>query len=142
MIICLISPEISIVRNYIDIMLSLPWRYLTKDIDDLNLVKSNLDKTHYGLNDVKDRIIEYLAVKKQAKQMNAPIICLVGPPGVGKTTLAKSISKSMGRNFVKISLGGIDDEAFIKGHIRTYLGSTPGKIIDGLKRAKSSNQYF
>lgn len=137
-----ISPEISIVRNYIDLMVNLPWNSITKDVEDLSLISKNLDKTHYGLNEIKTRIIEYLAVKKQSSNINAPIICLVGPPGVGKTTLAYSISKSIGRNFVKISLGGVDDEAMIKGHIRTYLGATTGKIIDGIKKAKSSNPVF
>lgn len=136
------SPEIGIVRNYIETMINLPWNYNTKDIEDLKQVKENLDKSHYGLEEIKTRIIEYLAVKKQSKEVNTPIICLVGPPGVGKTTLAYSISKSIGRNFVKISVGGVDDEAIIKGHIRTYIGSTPGKIIDGIKRAKSSNPVF
>ena len=137
-----ISPEVSIIRNYIEIMLNLPWNINTEDIEDLSVIKENLDKTHYDLNEVKTRIIEYLAVKKQSSSVDTPIICLVGPPGVGKTTLAYSIAKSIGRKFVKISVGGVDDEAVIKGHIRTYLGSTPGKIIDGIKRAKSSNPVF
>ena len=137
-----ISPEVSIVRSYIEVMINLPWNKNTDDIDDLNLIKDNLDKTHYDLNEVKQRIIEYLAVKKQSSSVDTPIICLVGPPGVGKTTLAYSIAKSIGRKFVKISVGGVDDEALIKGHIRTYIGSTPGKIIDGIKRAKSSNPVF
>ena len=136
------SPEVSIIRNYIEIMLNLPWNINTSDIEDLNIIKENLDKTHYDLNEVKTRIIEYLAVKKQSSSVDTPIICLVGPPGVGKTTLAYSIAKSIGRKFVKISVGGVDDEAVIKGHIRTYIGSTPGKIIDGIKRAKSSNPVF
>lgn len=136
------SPEVSIIRNYIEIMLNLPWNINTTDIDDFNVVKENLDKTHYNLKEVKERIIEYLAVKKQSSEVDTPIICLSGPPGVGKTTLAYSIAKSIGRKFVKISLGGVDDEAVIKGHIRTYIGSTPGKIIDGLKRAGSSNPVF
>ncbi|MDO4962477.1 MAG: endopeptidase La [bacterium] len=137
-----ISPEVSLVRNYLDFMLSLPWNTITKDEEDLNVIKDSLDKNHYGLDDIKLRIIEYLAIKKGSSNIDTPIICLVGPPGVGKTTLAYSIAKSMKRNFVKISVGGIDDEAFIKGHIRTYLGSLPGKIIDGIKRAKSSNPVF
>jgi len=137
-----ISPEISIVRNYIEFMLSLPWGIYTDEEKDLNLIKSNLDKNHFGLEEVKLRIIEYLAVKKESKNINSPIICLVGPPGVGKTTLASSIAESIGMNFVKISLGGVDDEAIIKGHVRTYLGAVPGKIIDGIKRAKSSNPVF
>lgn len=137
-----ISPEVSSVRSYIDFMLSLPWNKFTSDIKDLKKVKINLDKSHFGLDEVKLRIIEYLAVKQQSSSVNSPIICLVGPPGVGKTTLATRIASSIGRNFVKITLGGVDDEAVIKGHIRTYLGSAPGKIIDGMKRAKSSNPVF
>ena len=137
-----ISPEVSIVRNYIDFILNLPWNNKTEDIEDFNLIKENLDKNHYDLYEVKQRIIEYLAVKKYSNNMNAPIICLVGPPGVGKTTLAYSIAESIGRKFVKISVGGVDDEAIIRGHIRTYIGATPGKIIDGIKRAKSSNPVF
>lgn len=137
-----ISPEVSSIRSYIDFMLSLPWNKQTKDIEDLKLIKKNLDKNHFGLDEVKLRIIEYLAVKQESTNINSPIICLVGPPGVGKTTLASSIASSIGRNFVKVTLGGVDDEAIIKGHIRTYLGSAPGKIIDGIKRAKSSNPVF
>ena len=136
------SPELSIVRNYIDFMISLPWDNYTSDIEDFNLIRKNLDKSHYNLDEVKLRIIEYLAVKKHSEKIDTPIICLVGPPGVGKTTLAYSIAKSIGRKFVKISVGGVDDEAIIKGHIRTYIGSSPGKIIDGIKRAKSSNPVF
>lgn len=136
------SPEISFVRNYIDFMIDLPWDNVTQDIDNLNLVRKKLDKSHYGLEEVKLRILEYLAVKKNSKNIDSPIICLVGPPGVGKTTLALSIASSIGRNFVKISLGGVNDEAIIKGHIRTYIGASPGKIIDGIKRAKSSNPVF
>ena len=137
-----ISPEISIVRNYIDFIISLPWNDNTKDIEDFNLIKMSLDKNHFALEEVKLRIIEYLAVKKYSEKVDTPIICLVGPPGVGKTTLAYSIAKSIGRKFVKISVGGVDDEAIIKGHIRTYIGATPGKIIDGIRRAKSSNPVF
>ena len=137
-----ISPETNMVRSYIDLMLSLPWNVFTSDIEDFDLIKKTLDKNHFGIDEVKNRIIEYLAVKKNSKNINAPIICLVGPPGVGKTTLAHSIAESIGRNFVKISLGGVDDEAVIKGHIRTYIGSTSGKIIDGIKKAKSSNPVF
>lgn len=137
-----ISPELSVVRNYIETMISLPWGIYTEDIEDLSLIKEYLDKTHYGLDEIKDRIIEYLAIKKHSSMLKSPILCLVGPPGVGKTTLAYSIAKSMNRNFVKISVGGVDDEAIIKGHIRTYLGATCGKIIDGIKRAKSSNPVF
>ena len=136
------SPEFNMVRNYIDFMLNLPWDIKTKDVEDISVIKKNLDKDHYGLSDVKDRIIEYLALKKQNNSINSPIICLVGPPGVGKTSIAYKIAEAMGRNFVKISVGGIDDEAIIRGHIRTYIGALPGRIIDGIKRAKSSNPVF
>ena len=136
------SPEISMVRNYIDLMLSLPWNKYTTDVEDLKEIENNLNKTHYGLDVVKSRIIEYLAVKKHSNMVNTPVICLVGPPGVGKTTLAYSIAKSMGRKFVKVSVGGIDDEAIIRGHVRTYLGSNPGRIIDGIRRAGSMNPVF
>jgi ATP-dependent Lon protease len=136
------SPEVSTVRGYIDYMLSLPWNKYTNDIDDFKIIKDSLNKSHFDLYDVKERIIEYLAVRKYSSRICAPIICLVGPPGVGKTTLAKSIAHSMGRNFTKISLGGVDDSSIIKGHTRTYLGATPGKIIDAIKRAKSSNPVF
>ncbi|MBQ9071804.1 MAG: endopeptidase La [Bacilli bacterium] len=136
------SPEISIVRNYIDLMINLPWNINTEDMNDFNLIRENLDKSHFGLEKIKDRIIEYLAVKKHSNEVNTPIICLVGPPGVGKTTIAHSISKSIGRKFVKVSVGGVDDEAIIKGHVRAYVGATPGKIIDGIKRCGSSNPIF
>jgi len=136
------SPEVGIVRNYIDFMINLPWNNKTTDIEDFKLIKDSLDKSHYALDEVKQRIIEYLAVKKYSEKVDTPIICLVGPPGVGKTTLAFSIAESIGRKFVKVSVGGVDDEAIIKGHIRTYIGSSPGKIIDGIRRAKSSNPVF
>ena len=136
------SPELTIVKNYIDYMLNLPWGKFTEDKTDFNLIKEELNKSHFNLEKVKSRIIEYLAAKTYSKDVDTPIICIVGPPGVGKTTLAVSIAKAIGRNFTKISLGGVDDEAIIKGHTRTYLGSTPGKIIDGIRRAKSSNPVF
>ena len=136
------SPEVTLVKNYIDYMLNLPWGVETEDIDDLQSIKESLDKTHFGLEEVKTRIIEYLAVKKQSKNIESPIICLVGPPGVGKTSLAYSIAKSMGRNFTKLSVGGVDDYSYIKGHSRAYIGATPGKIIDGIMRSKSSNPVF
>lgn len=133
------SPEINQVKNYIDYMINLPWNIETEDVEDLEQVKKELDITHYGLDEIKTRIIEYLAVKKQSKNIESPIICLVGPPGVGKTSLAYSISQSMGRNFAKISVGGVDDYSYIKGHTRAYIGATPGKIIDAIMRSKSSN---
>ena len=133
------SPEISMVRNYIDWLLELPWGVYTDDYDDIDIVRKKLDATHFGLNSVKERIIEYLSIKKYTHSLKGPIICLVGPPGVGKTTLAYSISKSINRRFIKISVGGISDEAEIVGHKRTYLGSGPGRIIEGIRRCGSSN---
>ena len=115
------SPEVSVVRNYIDLMLSLPWNTLSKENKNLRLVKERLDNTHYGLDNVKERIIEFLAVKELSNDLKTPIICLVGPPGVGKTTLARSIAESIDRKFVKISVGGVNDEAEIIGHRRTYI---------------------
>ena len=134
-----ISPDISSIRSYIECMLELPWNKVTTDLDDLNVISTRLNETHFGLDDVKDRVIEYLAVKKNNPNINSPIICLVGPPGVGKTTLAKSIAKSINRKFIKISVAGISDEAEILGHMRSYVGATPGKIISGLIKAKTSN---
>ena len=136
------SPEVDIIRNYIDTLLKLPWENYTVDNDDLLDVKKKLDETHSGLEEVKTRIIEYLAVKQMTNSLRGPIICLVGPPGVGKTTLAFSIANAMNRNFVKISVGGITDEAELIGHRRTYIGANPGRIISSLTKAKSSNPVF
>ena len=136
------SPELSIVRNYIDWLLALPWNNYTVDNNDLKLALNKLNATHYGLEDIKTRIIEYLAVRIANNTAKSPIICLVGPPGVGKTTLARSIADSINRNFVKISVGGLNDEAEIMGHRRTYLGAIPGKIIQSMKKAKSGNPVF
>ena len=137
-----ITPDYGILRTYIDWILSLPWGVVTKDSKDLRKIKKVLDAGHFGLEDVKERILEYIAVSNHTKGGNSPIICLVGPPGVGKTTLAKSIAKALNRNVTKISVGGINDEAEIVGHRRTYVGALPGKIIQGIKKAKSFNPVF
>ena len=136
------SPEVSITRNYIEWLLDLPWNKHTIDNDDLINVRELLDKSHNGLDNVKTRIIEYLAVKQVTNSLRAPIICLVGPPGVGKTSLAKGIADAMHRKFVKMSVGGVNDEAELIGHRKTYIGASPGRIISSIKKAKSSNPVF
>ncbi len=136
------SAEATVVRNYLDWMLSIPWKKRTKVKKDLRLAQKVLDADHYGLEKVKERILEYLAVQNRMNKVKGPILCLVGPPGVGKTSLGKSIAKSTGRNFVRMSLGGVRDEAEVRGHRRTYIGSMPGKVIQGMKKAKSSNPLF
>ncbi len=136
------SAEATVVRNYLDWMLSIPWNKPTKVKRDINLAEKILDADHYGLEKVKERILEYLAVQQRMRKLKGPILCLVGPPGVGKTSLGKSVAKATGRNFVRMSLGGVRDEAEIRGHRRTYIGSMPGKIVQAMKKAKSSNPLF
>lgn len=136
------SAESTVVRNYLDWMLGVPWKKRSKIIKDLKFAESVLDKDHYGLEKVKERILEYLAVQHRANKVKGPILCLVGPPGVGKTSLGKSIAKATGRNFVRMSLGGVRDESEIRGHRRTYIGSMPGRIVQGMKKAKTSNPLF
>jgi ATP-dependent Lon protease len=136
------SAEATVVRNYLDWMLSLPWHHRTKIKRDIGGAEKVLNADHFGLEKVKERILEYLAVQQRMKKMKGPILCLVGPPGVGKTSLGKSVAKATGRNFVRMSLGGVRDEAEIRGHRRTYIGSMPGKVLQGMKKAKSSNPLF
>ena len=136
------SAEATVVRNYLDWLLSIPWKKRTKVKKDITLAKEVLDADHYGLDKVKERILEYLAVQQRMNKVKGPILCLVGPPGVGKTSLGKSIARATGRNFVRMSLGGVRDEAEVRGHRRTYIGSMPGKVVQGMKKAKSSNPLF
>ena len=136
------SAEATVVRNYLDWMLSIPWSKKNKINKDINHAEEVLEADHYGLDKVKERILEYLAVQQRAGKLRGPILCLVGPPGVGKTSLGKSIARATGRQFIRMSLGGIRDEAEIRGHRRTYIGSMPGKIVQSMKKAKSSNPLF
>ncbi len=136
------SAEATVVRNYLDWLLSIPWQQRSKIKRDIKVAEKVLHQDHYGLEKIKERILEYLAVQQRMKKVKGPILCLVGPPGVGKTSLGKSIAKATGRNFVRMSLGGVRDEAEVRGHRRTYIGSMPGKVIQGMKKAKSSNPLF
>ena len=136
------SAEATVVRNYLDWMLNIPWKKRSRVRKDINAAEIILNEDHYGLEKVKERILEYLAVQQRMSKIKGPILCLVGPPGVGKTSLGKSVARATGRNFVRMSLGGVRDEAEIRGHRRTYIGSMPGKIVQSMKKAKTSNPLF
>jgi ATP-dependent Lon protease len=136
------SAEATVVRNYLDWMLSIPWKKRSRVKKDIVEAEKVLNEDHYGLEKVKERILEYLAVQQRMTKIKGPILCLVGPPGVGKTSLGKSIGRATGRNFVRMSLGGVRDEAEVRGHRRTYIGSMPGKVLQGMKKAKTSNPLF
>src|SRR6202008_104018 len=136
------SAEATVVRNYIDWILSLPWNEFTDDKLDINEAEKVLEDDHYGLEKVKERILEYLAVQSLVGKIKGPILCLVGPPGVGKTSLGRSIARATGRKFVRVSLGGVRDEAEIRGHRRTYIGALPGKVVQSMKKAGSGNPVF
>ncbi len=136
------SAEATVVRNYLDWILSIPWKKRSKIRNDVVAAEKVLNADHYGLEKIKERIVEYLAVQSRSPKIRGPILCLVGPPGVGKTSLGKSVARATGRNFVRMSLGGVRDEAEIRGHRRTYIGSMPGKVIQGMKKAKTSNPLF
>ena len=136
------SAEATVIRNYLDWILSIPWNNPTIVSKNIKKAKSILEADHYGLDKVKERILEYLAVQKRIDKLKGPILCLVGPPGVGKTSLGKSIASATGRNFVRMSLGGIRDEAEIRGHRKTYIGSMPGRFIQSMKKSNSSNPLF
>ena len=136
------SAEATVVRNYLDILVNLPWNQSTEISTDMSKANNVLEDDHHGLEKVKERVLEYLAVTKRVNKIRGPILCLVGPPGVGKTSLAKSIARATSRKFIKMSLGGVRDEAEIRGHRKTYIGSMPGKIMQNLSKSKTNNPLF
>ena len=136
------SPEATVIRTYLDWLITLPWAVVTKDNLDLKRAQKILDEDHFGLEKIKERVLEYLAVLSRVQKIKGPILCFVGPPGVGKTSIAKSVARSLGRNFARLSLGGVRDEAEIRGHRRTYIGALPGRIIQSMRKAKSANPVF
>ena len=136
------SAEASVLRNYIDWMIGVPWKARSRVKHNLENAEKTLNDDHHGLQEVKERILEFLAVQKRVKKLKGPVLCLVGPPGVGKTSLGESIARATGRKFVRMSLGGVRDEAEIRGHRRTYIGSLPGKIIQKLSKVKTKNPLF
>src|SRR3974390_1060170 len=136
------SADATVVRNYIDVLTALPWSKKTKIKHDLGHAEGVLNDDHYGLEKVKDRILEYLAVQQRVDKLKAPILCLVGPPGVGKTSLGQSVARATGRKYVRMALGGMRDEAEIRGHRRTYIGALPGKVIQNIRRAGSRDPVF
>ncbi len=136
------SAEATVVRNYIDWILSVPWKKRSRVMKQLDKAEAILEADHYGLEKVKERILEYLAVQQRVKAMKGPILCLVGPPGVGKTSLGRSIASATGRKFVRMSLGGVRDEAEIRGHRRTYIGSMPGRLVQNMAKVGTRNPLF
>ena len=136
------SPEYRVTRSYLDVVFDLPWNKATKSRINLTRAQAILEEDHYGLKDVKEHILEYIAIRKLTTKMRSPILCLVGPPGVGKTSVAKSIARAMGRNFARMSLGGVRDEAEIRGHRKTYIGAMPGRVLQNLIQAKANNPVF